>query len=242
VSGKQHSPTAVGLIFAATFIALSLQAGDTYFGNGLSVPNGGSDGSPPLVILGEYNAAGPLPTSDVILPTGTVEDVRFYGQDYDFTLYALSHVSSGPQPNEQTFQVVASETFSGSASSPGVETLAVSGFSVTAGDLLAFAGIGPWYPQNPNDTPPSDATYEDAAYAFSGTPFIATPPGGAGTVFSVGIDPDPSATYDYIADYYGNQGRTYGIGVDVATPDSTLTFLLLSSTAAGLAVMKRLRS
>src|ERR1700733_293564 len=72
------------------------QTGTVYVGNSLTVPNGGPDGLPPLVILGEYSPAGPLAASPTALPTGVVQDVKFYGQNYDFTLYALSLVTNGP--------------------------------------------------------------------------------------------------------------------------------------------------
>ena len=193
--------------------AFGQEVGTIYIGNSLSVPNGGLDGLPPLVILGEYSPTGPLATSTVTLPTGTVQDVKFYGQDYSFTLYALSLVTNGPNANELTFRVVASESFSGSPSTVGIQTLPASGFSVNDGDFLAFAGAGPYYPQNPNDAINSDAAYEDSSNPGS---FIARPPGGPGSVFTVGLNPDPSAKYEYISDYFGNQGRNYGIGVDVS--------------------------
>jgi hypothetical protein len=206
---------------AVTLSALTLfasrsaqaQSGTVYVGNSLSA-TGGSDGVPPLVILGEYNPAGPPATASAAttLPTGTVLDVKFYGNNYNFTLYALSYVGAGPNANEQTFKVVASEDFSGMASS-GIQTLAVSDFQVNAGDLLAFAGIGPYYPQVPNDGANSDATYENSSDPGS---FIATPPGGAGMEFTVGLYTDPSASYEYVSDVHGNQGRTYAIGVDVS--------------------------
>src|ERR1019366_10817467 len=100
--------------------AFGQEAGTIYIGNSLTVPNGGPDGLPPLVILGEYSPAGPLATSTVTLPAGTVQDVKFYGQNYNFTLYALSPATPVPNLNEQTFTVVASQSFSGSASTPGV--------------------------------------------------------------------------------------------------------------------------
>ena len=103
------------------------------------------------------------------------------------------------------------------------------------GRLLAFAGQGPYYPQNPNDAPNSDATYEDSSNPGSS---VATPPGGPGSQFTVGVNPDPSANYEYISDSFGNQGRTYGIGVDVTVPDSGST-LLLAPVVVLLAVMKR---
>lgn len=173
------------------------------------------DGVPPLVIMGEYSPEGPLPDTTQPLPRGVVQDVKFYGQNYDFMLYALHRVSDGPNANEQTFEVVAAEHFSGYNDSPGAITLAVSDFRVKDGDFLAFSGIGPWYPQQPNDALNTDATYEDASQP---DPFndndTATPPT-LGELFSVGINRDAGATYGYIADNFGNQGRIYAIGVDV---------------------------
>jgi CubicO group peptidase (beta-lactamase class C family) len=185
----------------------------TYIGNSLAVTNGTVDGAPPFVILGEYNPAGPSATTSIPLTVGTVQDVQFYGQNYNFTLYALSLVSSGLHPNEQIFQVVASQNFSGTASSPGLQTLTVSSFTLTQGEFLAFAGVGPWYPQNPNDAPGSDATYENSSGVGS---FTATPPGGPGSQFVVGLHADSAANYDYISDEFNNQGRSYAIGVDIS--------------------------
>ena len=203
------------------FAPRSTQAGTVYVGNSLTVPNGGADGAPPFVILGEYSPSGPLAaaSASATLTNGTVLDVKFYGQNYNFTLYVLSPVSSGPGANEQTFRVVASQTFSGSVASAGIQTLAVTGFSVTNGDLLAFAGTGPYYSQNSDDALNSDATYEDSASPGS---FVATPPGGPGTQFIVGANPDASANYEYVPDVFGNQGRNYGIGVDVSFNATTI--------------------
>jgi hypothetical protein len=195
------------------FYRVSKLVGTTYIGNSLAVSNGAPDGGSPLVILGEYNPTAPLATSTVTLPSGTVQDVQFYGQNYNFTLYALALVTNGPSPNEQTFKVVASESFSGSPSSVGCQTVPATRFSVSAGDLLAFAGTGPYYPQSPNDAVNSDATYESSSNPGSS---VATPPGGPGSVFTVGINPDPSANYEYISDNFGNQGRSYCIGVNVS--------------------------
>jgi hypothetical protein len=184
----------------------------TYVGNSLTQTGyENSDGDPPLVILGEYNPAGPLGNSTVTLPSGAVQDVKFYGGNYHFTLYALSLVAAGPGNNEQTFVVTASQSFAGTAS-PGIQTLPVANFTVSAGELLGFAGVGPYYPQDPNDAVNSDATYENS---FDPGSFTATPPGGTGTKFVVGLYPDSNATYEYISDEFGNQGRTYAIGVDV---------------------------
>lgn len=187
-----------------------------YVGNTLTAQGfEGADGVPPLVILGEYSPAGPLATSTVTLPTGMVQDVKFYGQNYNFTLYALSLITSGPSTSEQTFQVVASQSFSNSVASVGIQTLGVTNFSVYPGDLLAFAGTGPYYPQTTNDAYNSDATYEDSSNPGS---FTATPPGGPGTEFIVGLNSDTNATYGCIPDVFMNQGRTYAIGVDVSVP------------------------
>jgi DNA-binding beta-propeller fold protein YncE len=192
----------------------SAEAQTVYIGNSLTVQNGAPDGSPPLVILGEYSPGGPLATSPALLPAGTVQDVKFYGQNYNFTLYALAYVGPEGHTNSQTFQVVASQGFSGSPATVGIQTLPVSGFCVKAGELLAFTGTGPYYPQNANDAFNSDATYEDSANPDS---FVATPPVGSGTEFIVGLNPDPAASYEYISDCFGNQGRTYALGVDVST-------------------------
>ncbi len=188
----------------------------TYVGNSLTISNGTPGGPPPLVILGEYNAAGPLPSSSpaTTLPNGVVANVKFYGQNYNFTLYALARVSAGANPNEQTFRVVASQYFFGSATNASLQVLPVASFVVHAGDVLAFAGIGPYYAPNANDAPNSDATYEDSAHAGY---FTATPPGSVGAQFTVGANPDTKGDYEYISDSMGNQGRTYAIGVDVTS-------------------------
>ena len=187
-------------------------AQSVYIGNSLTVTDGAADGGAPLVILGEYNKAGPLAGSDLSLPTGVIQDVKFYGQNYAFTLYALTYAGPGPHTNEQAFEVVASQSFAASGQTLGIHTIAVTNFSVFGGNILAFAGRGPYYPQETNDNANSDATYQDPTNPTSGT---ATPPGGPGTVFNVGTYPDTNATYGYISDVFGNQGRTYGIGVDV---------------------------
>src|ERR1039458_8457236 len=130
-----------GLAFAPG----SVQAQSVYIGNpALPFVNyAAPDGVPPLVIMGEYSPAEPLPITTQPLPNGIVQDVKFYGQNYDFTLYALSHVSHCSNTNEQTFRVVAAQHFSRTSLTPGTITLAVTNFCVKAGDFLAFAGIGP---------------------------------------------------------------------------------------------------
>src|ERR1039457_1739732 len=77
----------------------SAEAQTVYIGNSLTVQNGAPDGSPPLAILGEYSPGGPLATSPALLPAGTVQDVKFYGQNYNFTLYALGYVGPAGHTN-----------------------------------------------------------------------------------------------------------------------------------------------
>ncbi len=172
------------------------------------------DGVPPLVILGEYSPTGPLPATTQPLPDGMVQDVKFYGQDYDFTLYALARVATRSAINEQTFRVVAAQHFSGTSPTPGTITLAVTNFRVCAGDFLAFAGTGPFYPQQPNDAANTDATYENSSQPVGYDNDTAAPPL-LDERFTVGINRDSRATYGYLADNFGNQGRIYALGVDV---------------------------
>ena len=216
------------LAIAALVIGATLAPAQTvYVGNNLVVPNGLPDGvAKPLVILGEYNPNGPLSSASpsTTLPAGLVQDVKFYAQNYNFTLYALSFVSSGPGANQQTFKVVASQSFSGTNSAPGLQTSPVTGFMVNGGDLLAFAGVGPYYPQQPNDAPNSDATYYNPA-GYS-------PPGGLGAEFTVGVNGDTNAAYQYIGDDFGNQGRSYAIGVDVAETNLFLPVYHISQNGA----------
>jgi hypothetical protein len=209
------------LVGAILSVVPALADGTTYVGNPLNFnPAGyGPDGLAPLVILGEYAPPGPLPAASpaTTLPTGVVQDVVFYGQEWQFMLFALRLVETDDVDDTQTFQVVAYQRCHGNNPIPGLVTNAVTNFCVESGDLLAFAGIGPWYPQSPNDAPNSDATYEDANNSGS---FIATRPllGQEITMGINGVSPFPpvNATYGYIVDVFGNQGRTYAIGVDVA--------------------------
>ncbi|MGO9246284.1 MAG: hypothetical protein ACLPT4_02155 [Verrucomicrobiia bacterium] len=220
-----HRLTLIAVVLSALTLlpSRSAQAQTVYIGNSLSVSNGTSDTSPPLVILGEYSPAGPLGSSSIILSNGTIQDVKFYGQNWNFKLCALSKLATGPGANEQTFQVVAGETLIGSASEPGTQTVAVSGFPVQAGDLLAFYGYGPYYPESSNDAVNSDATYEDSSDPGSFTASL--PPVGPGTEFIVGVYPDTNANYEYIPNSFSNQGRTYAIGVDVSLTSQSVTSL-----------------
>jgi hypothetical protein len=220
-----------GLLLGAMALTATVAKAD-YVGNPI-VSGGMVDGSPPLVILGEYNSAGPTGASTVSFASaGTVNDVQFYGGNYSFTLFALAPGSL--TAGVQTFTVAAAESFSGSASS-GAQSFAVSGFSVKAGELLAFAGIGPTYVSAMNAAG-SDATYANAA-ASPG--FIATPPSTTvGSVFTVESS-GTAATYDYINDFFDNQGRTYAIGVDYTPVPLPASAWLMLSALGGLGLLMR---
>jgi PEP-CTERM motif len=204
-------------------------AAQTYVGNDFSLgsgllsalqTDGNADKYPPFVILQEYSPSGPATTGAIFGSAGTVNDVSFYGNgNYDFTVYALARDSS-PAPNEQKFTVVAAQPFSGDATTKGVQTLATN-FSVGAGDYLAFAGVGPWYPQAPNDAAGSDATYasssEPARYPTSFTAIAPTL--NQTQTFTVGAHGDTNAIYEIVPNSFENQGRDYAIGVNY-TPSS----------------------
>ncbi len=195
--------------------------------------DGNKDNVAPFVILQEYNPSGPATSGAIFGSAGTVNQVSFYGGfsgggKYDFTVYALQLDSSNTALNEQTFTVVNDQNFFGSVPFQGVHTLnAMTGFTVGAGDYLAFAGIGPFYPQQPNDAVGSDATYESASKPNT---FTAIPPT-KGTPFTVGAHGDANATYDYGPDTTGNQGRSYAIEVDYTpTPNYYLAQSSLGRT------------
>src|SRR5208337_1138970 len=132
----------LALAAAAALPSAPATAQTIYVGNSLtnSVPGVPfiADTSPPLAILGEYNSAGPSPTSAVnFASAGNVTSVQFYGGGggYNFTLYALALVSDAS--GELTFRVDAAQSLSGQVTTIGVQTVAISGFAVNAGDLLA---------------------------------------------------------------------------------------------------------
>jgi hypothetical protein len=167
--------------------------------------NGAPDADPPFVIMREYLAAGPAAAGATFCSAGTVNAVNYYGDgSYDFTVYALSLVSSNPAQNERTFTVDSEQTFTGDATTKGVHKLSAD-FAVGAGDFLAFAGIGPYLLRS--DVAGSDATYGSLSLPNS---FDAIPPT-AGETFTVGVHNDTQATYAYIP--FASPGRYYGIGV-----------------------------
>ena len=146
---------------AQTYVGNNFASGSSLLGALLTA--GSSDQYPPFVILQEYEPAGPATTGAILSSAGTVNDVTYYGGGkYDFTVYALQLVASNAAQNELTFNVVGDETFTGDVTTKGVQNLAAN-FAVAAGDYLAFAGIGPYYPQESNDAVGSDAAYESSS-------------------------------------------------------------------------------
>ena len=205
---------------AQTFVGNNFSPGSSLLSTLETI--GFKDSVPPFVILQEYDPSGPATTGAIFGSAGTVNDVTFYGGGtYDFTVYALALTGSNPAQNELTFNVVGDQTFASDATTKGVQNLAAN-FPVRAGDYLAFAGIGPYYPQQPNDAVGSDATYESSSKPNT---FTAIPPT-TGQTFTVGTHGDPNATYDIGPDLHGNQGRSYGIGV-YYTPTGFLPLSLL---------------
>jgi hypothetical protein len=233
----------LNILFAAALLLAPIGAfgSSIYVGNlfNTSDPFLNPDGDPPFVILGEFGALGPLDalSSTISFPSaGQVQDVTFYNANsvrfpssYDFTLYALSWISSGS--NEQTFSVDASASFSGD-SGFGVHTLPVTGFLVKAGDLLAFAGIGPDYPGSlcctglPGIGP--DATYESVSGSYTATP----PSSAIGTLVTVGVEGDT------LAGYQDFDNRFYDIGVDLNTAPEPGTFAIM---VAGFGILAGIR-
>ncbi len=94
----------------------------------------------------------------------------------------------------------------------GVHNLSAD-FAVGAGDFLAFAGIGPYLLR-------SEAAGSDATYGSPSRPnkYSAIPPT-AGETFTVGVNGDAQATYEYIPPQSPgpglapSSGRYYGLGV-----------------------------
>jgi sugar lactone lactonase YvrE len=208
-------------------LAISPAPTSAYVGNDLSASYGGPDGDPPLVILGEYapdSLGGPQANSSFNLPAGRISDLKFLttaGENYNFTFYVLKPTGS-PGQGEQTFEIVSSTPVAGAAQSAGLQTVTMTpSLPVSAGEVLAFLGVGPDY--NSSDALGSDATYEDASEGPE--TFTATAPNG--TSFTVGEHGDSATRYDYISDVFGNQGRTYAIGVDVSLPSSSAQQLLV---------------
>jgi hypothetical protein len=232
----------LGSTLAVLCAAAAPTAAQTYVGNDFSLGSslldflqveGNSDKYSPFVILQEYNPSGPATSGAIFVSAGTVNDVSFYGGGkYDFTVYSLALDSGNEAKNELTFSVVGDQTFTGDATSRGVQNLAAN-FSVGAGDYLAFAGLGPWYPQAPNNAVGSDATYESSSepqtYPYS---FTAIPPS-AGQTFTVGAHGDSNAAYEIVPNSFTNQGRSYGIGV-YYTPSAVVPQqVFLNSTSLG---------
>ena len=222
---------------AALCAAAAPAAAQTYVGNDFGLGSslldlleaeGNSDKYSPFVILQEYSPSGPTTSGAIFGSAGTVNEVSFYGGgDYNFTVYALAPVGANAAQKELSFKVVGDETFSGDATTKGVQNLAAN-FSVGSGDYLAFAGLGPYYPQVANNAVGSDATYESSSepqtYPYSFTAISPT----AGQTFIVGAHGDTNATYEIVPNPFMNQGRSYAIGVEY-TPSATPTAYYLKS-------------
>jgi hypothetical protein len=220
------------LTFIAAFALTAARAQQIGNNPNPGTQNLGQDsvGSPPFVVLQEYSSSAPLLSSNVEFPSaGTVTQVLFYAAgnaSYTFNVYALSIVSPSAG-GEVTFNVDGSAVVSGSvpATGGGLQTVAVN-FPAKAGDLLAFAGIGPSYPQTPNNASESDATY---ANFTPGVPagYAATAPSTVvNSQFSVSATGEANGvdtTYAYIANGFGNQGRNYAIAVNF-TPAVATTY------------------
>jgi PAN domain len=177
---------------------------------------GAADGAPPLVIVKEYSPSEPTNSGAIFNSAGTVKSVTFFGGGkYDFTVYALALVARNASQNQMTFTVIGAQTFSGDATTTGPQNLPAN-FSVEAGNYLAFAGVGPFYPQTQNDAPGSDTVYASASEPdLFPSNFTAIRPI-LGQTFTVGGHGDKTATYEIAPNTFGNQGRYYGIGVAYA--------------------------
>ena len=146
---------------AQVYVGDDFSSGSSLFA---SLQSGGAaDGVPPLVIVGEYSPSGPANSGAIFNSAGIVKSVTFFGGGkYDFTVYALALVGRNASQNEMTFNVIGAQTFSGEATTTGPQNLPAH-FSVETGNYLAFAGVGPFYPQAPNDASGSDAIYASAS-------------------------------------------------------------------------------
>jgi hypothetical protein len=208
----------------------------TYIGGSLSIPNPDIDGNPPFVILGQWEQSNTVtPSTTMAIPfTGTIDQIDFFGDGYDFTVFTLKLTAS--TSGELTFKIDGEQAFDGYFNTGGVEHIPAD-IPATAGDFIAYLGIGPNYtPYTTLDYPGSDAVYEDTDNPGSS---IATLPGPVGTVFTVTASGGGSR-YELIDDF-GNQGRNYTFGVDeVAVPEpATWTLASLGLGAVGALLRRR---
>jgi hypothetical protein len=202
----QRNYCVIALIIASVW---STSAGAAYVGNPIA-NIGGTDGSPPLVIIGQFNSTAPEATSTATFPSdGIINDVQLYsgGTGLNFTVYTLGQAGLDALGNQQ-FKFLTGSTFTTTGS--GAEQFPMS-VAVQAGDLLAFSGQGPVYSLTGND-----ATYQTKG----GTDFVATPPTVGGT-YSFGTNSN-AANYVYIPVIHSGgvqqAARTYAFGVDVSAP------------------------
>jgi hypothetical protein len=207
--GKLRAVSALILLFAVGSVARA-----TYVGEPLTSGNSSTDGDPPLVILGEYNATAPTATSSITFPTaGTVTDVQINASASGdaFTVYD-AHPAGADSNGNQQFTLTSMGSFV-TTSTPGVQVFTTTPFAVQAGDLLAFWGQGPLYTSGTG----TDATYQTTG----GTQYFATQPT-SGTTYSVGAAGNATAAFQYLPGT--NDPRNYEIGVDV-TPEPSSVML-----------------
>ena len=199
---------------AQVYVGNDFSSGSSLFASLQS--RGAADGVPPLVIVGEYSPSGPANSGAIFNSAGIVKSVTFFGGGkYDFTVYALALVGRNASQNEMTFNVIGAQAFSGEATTTGPQNLPAH-FSVETGNYLAFAGVGPFYPQTPNDASGSDAIYASASEPdHFPSNFTAIRPI-LGQTFTVGGHGDKTPAYEIAPNTFGNQGRYYGIGVAYA--------------------------
>jgi|GEM_PF-5617189 len=204
-------------VVAISLMLMSRGAWAAYFGNPL-VPvyhpgylsGYNYDMAPPVVILGEYNSAGPAASSSLTFPSaGTINDVRIFSGDAgrSFAVFAI-HPAGKDASGDPQFTFGDGATLTTTAAGD-VETFAIPhGLQVQQGDLLAFAGQGPCL--NPVGYGPQ-YNGDDATYQTPGMLFIATPPV-PGQTYSFGTNSTTTANYAYIPAF--GPARLYSIGVD----------------------------